>query len=169
VAVGEIGLDYYKSLSAKEKQKQAFLEFINFAKKLNLPLILHSRESHLDMLEILKAERVDFSKVVFHCFSGDQDFLNRCLDLGVMFSFTGNITYPKATRLRELISRIPLDKIMLETDSPYLAPQKFRGQRNEPAYVHFVAQELAIIKKKNIQEIADITTQNAKRFFKLEP
>lgn len=168
VAIGEVGLDYFKSQSAKDKQKEVFLEFIGLAKKLNLPLIIHCRDSQSDIYSILKDEFSDFRKIVFHCFSGPQDFLDKCLVLGAMFSFTANITYPKATILRELAKRLPLEKIMLETDSPYLAPQKFRGQRNEPSYVHYVAQELALLKNVSFQEIADITTQNAVKFFKLD-
>ena len=93
--------------------------------------------------------------------------MEKCLGLGAMFSFTANITYPKATKLKELIKEIPLENIMLETDAPYLTPQKFRGQRNEPSYVHFVAQELALLKNLPLQEISDTTTRNATRFFKL--
>lgn len=167
VAIGEVGLDYFKSRSAKNKQKEVFGEFISLAKKLKLPLIVHCRDSQEDIYSILKEEFNDFSKIVFHCFSGPQDFLEKCLDQGAMFSFTANITYPKASSLRELVKLIPMDKIMLETDAPYLAPQKFRGQRNEPSYVHFVAQELAALKNIPLQEVLDITTRNALRFFKL--
>ena len=167
VAVGEIGLDYYKSKSSRDKQKEVFLEFISLAKRLDLPLIIHCRDSQDDVYNILKKELNDFSRVVFHCFSGPQDFLDKCLDLEAMFSFTANITYPKATKLRELAKRIPLKKIMLETDAPYLAPQKFRGQRNEPSYVHFVAQELATLKDLTVEEISNVTTENAISFFKL--
>lgn len=167
VAVGEVGLDYCKSRSSKDKQKEVFLEFVGLAKRLDLPLIIHCRDSQEDVYSILKKELRDFSKVVFHCFSGPQDFLDKCLDLGAMFSFTANITYPKATKLRELAKRIPLEKIMLETDAPYLAPQKFRGQRNEPSYVHFVAQELASLKSLTLEEVSKATTENAISFFKL--
>ena len=168
VAIGEVGLDYYRNLSSRDKQKEAFREFFRLAKKLDLPLIVHCRESQTDIYSILKDEFSDFRKVVFHCFSGPEDFMDRCLELGAMFSFTANITYPKAMKLKILVRKIPLEKIMLETDSPYLAPQKFRGQRNEPSYVHFVAQELASIKNTTFEEIATTTTQNAKRFFKLD-
>lgn len=168
VAIGEVGLDYFKSLSSKDKQKKVFLEFIGLAKKLDLPLVIHCRESHSDIYGMLKNEFSDFKKIVFHCFSGPKDFLKRCLNLGAMFSFTANITYPTANKLRELAREIPLDKIMLETDSPYLAAQKFRGQRNEPSYIHFIAQELASIKNTTFEEIAAVTTKNAERFFKLD-
>lgn len=168
VAIGEVGLDYYRNLSSRDKQKEAFREFIRLAKKLNLPLIVHCRESQIDIYNMLKDEFSDFGRVVFHCFSGPEDFMDRCLELGAMFSFTANITYPQATKLKTLARKIPLEKIMIETDSPYLAPQKFRGQRNEPSYAHFVAGELASIKNTTFEEIATITAQNAKRFFKLD-
>ena len=168
VAIGEIGLDYYKSFSDKDKQKDVFIEFIRLSRSLDLPLIIHSRESHSDTYSILKDESKNFSKIVFHCFSGSDDFLDKCLDLEAMFSFTANITYPKANRLKEQVKRIPLQRIMLETDSPYLAPQKYRGQRNEPSYIHFIAEELASLKGMNFKDIAEITTQNAKMFFKLD-
>ncbi|MBL7197252.1 MAG: TatD family hydrolase [Candidatus Omnitrophica bacterium] len=167
VAIGEVGLDYFKSRSDRDKQKEVFLEFISLAKRLKLPLIIHCRDSQSDIYSILKDEFNDFRKIVFHCFSGPVDFLDKCLNLKAMFSFTANITYPKATKLKELAKRIPLDRIMIETDSPYLAPQKFRGQRNEPSYTHFVAQELASLRNISFQEIASITTQNAINFFNL--
>jgi len=167
VAIGEIGLDYYRNLSDKVNQKDVFREFIKLSKKLNLPLIIHCRESQADIYSILKDEFDNFKEIVFHCFSGPEDFLDKCLSQGAMFSFTANITYPKAVKLKELVKRIPLENIMLETDAPYLSPQKFRGRRNEPSYVHFVAQEIATLKDQALQEIASITTQNAKRFFKL--
>lgn len=167
LAIGEVGLDYFKSSSSKEEQKKVFLEFISLSKKLSLPLIIHCRESQTDIYNILKDEFSDFKKIVFHCFSGPRDFLDKCLQQGAMFSFTANITYPKATKLKDLVRDMPLDRIMLETDSPFLAPQKFRGQRNEPSYVHLVAQELALIKNTTFQDIADITTKSAKDFFGL--
>jgi TatD DNase family protein len=167
VAIGEVGLDYFKSRSGRNKQKEVFLEFIKASKIMDLPLIIHCRDSQSDIYSMLKNEFKDFSKIVFHCFSGPVDFLDKCLDLKAMFSFTANITYPKAGSIREMVKDLPLDRIMLETDSPYLAPQKFRGQRNEPSYVHSVAQELSLIKGLSFEQIADITTQNAIIFFKL--
>jgi TatD DNase family protein len=167
VAIGEVGLDYFKSRSPRGKQKDVFQEFIRLARKLNLPLIIHCRDSQEDTYSILKEAFADFKKIVFHCFSGPQDFLDKCLNLGAMFSFTANITYPKAVELKELVKAIPLKNIMLETDAPFLAPQKFRGQRNEPSYVHFVAQEIALLKNLSLEDIADKTTENAINFFKL--
>ncbi|MDD5292245.1 MAG: TatD family hydrolase [Candidatus Omnitrophica bacterium] len=167
VAIGEVGLDYYRNLSAKDIQKEIFRYFIGIAKKLNLVLIVHCRESEDDTYAILKDELTDFGKVVFHCFSGTQDFFDKCFGLGAMFSFTANITYPNAVKLKELVREIPLDRIMLETDSPYLPPQKYRGQRNEPSYVQLVAQEIALLKNTTFDEVSEVTTRNAERFFKL--
>ncbi|MFH1621513.1 MAG: TatD family hydrolase [Candidatus Omnitrophota bacterium] len=167
VAVGEVGLDYCKSRSGKVKQKEVFLKFIKLAKKLNLSLIIHCRESQNDIYSILKNEFSDFKKIVFHCFSGPVEFFEKCLDLGAMFSFTANVTFPKAIALKEIVKKVPLDKIMLETDAPYLAPQKFRGQRNEPSYVHLIAQEVARLKNLSFQDVSNFTTQNAISFFKL--
>ncbi len=167
LAIGEVGLDYFKSSSGKDKQRETFLYFIGLAKKLNLPLIIHCRDSQSDILSILKNQFKDFRKIVFHCFSGPEDFLDKCLDLGAMFSFTANITYPKAAKLKELVNLIALENIMLETDAPYLAPQKFRGQRNEPSYIHLIAQELALLKNKALIDVEAVTSQNAINFFKL--
>jgi len=167
VAIGEVGLDYYRNLSAKNSQKEIFRYFIGIARKLNLPLVVHCRESEDDTYGILKDELDDFSRVVFHCFSGTQDFFDKCFGLGAMFSFTANITYPNAVKLKDLVKEVPLDRIMLETDSPYLAPQKYRSQRNEPSYVYLVAQEIALLKNTAFDEISDVTTRNAERFFKL--
>jgi len=168
VAIGEVGLDYYKSLSERKTQQKVFLRFIEISQKLNLPLVVHSRESQDDVFSILRSELDSLSQVVFHCFSGPFDFLEKCLDLGAMFSFTANVTYPKASAIRDFVRRLPLRNIMLETDAPYLSPQKFRGQRNEPAYVNLVAQEVAEIKNCSIEEVASTTTSNAKRFFNLK-
>ncbi len=168
VAIGEVGLDYYKSMVDHKTQKNTFRAFITLAKQFDLPLIVHSRESHADTLAILKDEMDTFKRIVFHCFSGPFDFFNHCIARSAMFSFTANITYPKATMLRELVKKTPLENIMLETDAPYLAPQQHRGRRNEPAYIHFVAQEVAAIKQVSIEEVVSHTTRNAKRFFGLD-
>jgi len=168
VAIGEVGLDYYRNLSKKESQIKVFNEFIGLSKQLSLPLITHCRESENDIFDILNKEFKDFRNIVFHCFSGTRDFLEKCLSRDAMFSFTGNITYPKAVNLRSIIKMMPLEKIMLETDAPYLAPQKMRGKRNEPSYVHFVAQEISAIKGISFEEVAKQTSLNARIFFKLK-
>jgi len=166
VAVGEAGLDYYRNLSPAEAQKKTFRSLINLAKELNLPLIVHTRSAQEDTLRILKEELP--LKAVVHCFSGDADFLKECMDLGFFISFTCNITYEKAQGLRDIAKVAPLDRIMLETDAPYLPPQELRGKRNEPANVKILAGELSRIKGVDFSVLAEITTDNAVKFFNLK-
>jgi len=166
VAIGEIGLDYYKHYSGIENQKALFISLLKLAKELNLPLVIHNRQAQEDTLKILK-EAMPVRAVV-HCFSGDEVFLKECLKSGFFISFTCNITYRKAENLRALAEITPLDRLLLETDAPFLPPEGFRGKRNEPAYVRFLAQEIAIIKKISIEEVANVTTKNAKIFFNLK-
>jgi TatD DNase family protein len=165
VAIGETGLDYYRNLSSKENQRQAFLKQIALAKKLNLPLIIHCRQAEEETLEFLKGALP--LQAVVHCFSGNGDFLKECLDLGFFVSYTCNITYPKAQGLREVLKLTPLDRLMLETDAPYLSPDGFRGKRNEPTQVKLLAQAVSLILGISLAEIEDCTTRNAKGFFKL--
>ncbi len=165
VAIGETGLDYYRNLSSKENQRQAFAKQIALARDLNLPLVIHCRQAEEETLRILK-EALPL-RAVIHCFSGGQDFLEGCLASGFFISYTCNITYKKAEGLREMVKLTPLDRLMLETDAPYLSPEGFRGKRNEPAQVKLLAQEVGRIKGVGFEEIARQTTQNAKEFFKL--
>ena len=165
VAIGEIGLDYYRNFSKVENQKKLFLSLLRLAKDMDLPVIIHSRLAQQDTLRILK-EHLPLRAVV-HCFSGDDIFLKECLGLGFFVSFTCNITYKKADNLRGLVSKAPLERLFLETDCPFLPPEGFRGRRNEPVYVKFLAQEIASIKGVDIQEVARITSENAKFFFNI--
>ena len=165
VAIGEVGLDYFKHYSGQENQKKLFPAMIDLAKDLQLPLVIHSREAEDDTLAMLK-DKMPLRAVV-HCFSGDRDFLNSCLKLGFFISFTCNITYKKAGPLRELAALVPLERLMLETDAPFLSPEGFRGKRNAPWQVALLAEEFAKLRNKEVAEIAEITTQNAKAFFKL--
>jgi TatD DNase family protein len=165
VAIGEIGLDYYRNLSSQANQKKVFISLIGLAKQKNLPLVIHSRQASSDTLEILKGEAAN--KVIVHCFSADPDFLKDCLGLGYYVSFTANITYKKAQLLREIVRSAPLERICLETDAPYLSPEGFRGKRNEPWFVQIVAEEVARIKGISSEKVAQVTTENAKSFFNL--
>jgi len=165
VAIGETGLDYYRNLSSPDNQKQAFIKQIELAKNLKLPLVIHCRQAEKDTLQILK-EALPLRAVV-HCFSGDESFLRECLECGFFISFTCNITYKKAQGLRDMVSLTPLDRLMLETDAPYLSPEGFRGKRNEPLQIKLLAEEVSRIKGVSFEEIADRTTKNAKEFFKL--
>ena len=166
VAIGEIGLDYFKNFSKQENQRPLFIRLLGLAEELNLPVVLHNREAEVDTLRMVK-EAMPIRAVV-HCFSGDEKFLKDCLDLGFYISFTCNITYKKAEKLRALVGITPLDRLMLETDAPYLSPEGLRGKRNEPVNVTILAQEIAKIKGISIEEISAATTENAKQFFKLK-
>lgn len=166
VAIGETGLDYFRNLSSQEDQKQAFKKLIELAKSLDLPLVVHTRQAEEETLRILKYAMP--IKAVVHCFSGDESFLKECLMLGFFISFTCNITYKKAQGLREMVKLTPLDKLMLETDAPYLSPEGFRGKRNEPLQIKLLAEAVSQIKGVSFEEIADKTTNNAKGFFKLK-
>ncbi len=166
VAIGEIGLDYYRNYSNPQNQKRLFIALIKLAKDLNLPLVLHSRQAEEETLNIIK--KFAPQKAVVHCFSGGENFLKQCLDLGLFISFTCSITYKKADNLRDVVKLAPLERIMLETDCPYLSPEGFRGRRNEPSQIKLLANEIAKIKTLSIEEISKITTNNAIDFFGLK-
>ncbi|MEK7558070.1 MAG: TatD family hydrolase [Patescibacteria group bacterium] len=179
VAVGEIGLDYYhvnttiESLVQKQKQKEVFLKQLKLANNLKLPVIIHCRQAHDDMLEILKGFRKDHKESlpkdkawgVIHCFSGDEELAWQYFNLGLNISFTGLITF--SAEWDDLIRKVPIDKIMIETDCPYMAPEPFRGQRNEPFLVKYVAIRIAEIKNLSLEKVAEITTNNAKTLFNI--
>lgn len=166
VGIGEIGLDYYKGYSRKENQQPLFLSLLEVAKENGLAAIIHTRDAQADTLKMLQ----DFLplKAVVHCFSGDSIFLRKCLESGFMVSFTCNITYKKAENLRDLIKEVPLERLMLETDAPFLSPEGLRGRRNEPASVKNLAEEIARIRGAQVEQIAEATTQNAVAFFGLK-
>ncbi len=165
VAIGEIGLDYFKSQGSPELQKKVFTRMIQIAKSQGLPVIVHSRNAFDDTYEILRAESGGALRGVMHCFSYDQTALKKLLDIGFLVSFTCNLTFKNASALLDVAAFAPLEGIMLETDSPYLAPQSRRGQRNEPSFLPELVSFLA--EKKNIlpQKLAEETTKNSIRFF----
>ncbi|MFN8673284.1 MAG: TatD family hydrolase [Candidatus Sericytochromatia bacterium] len=166
-AIGEIGLDYYWDTTPKEKQHEVFKIQIELAKELNLPLIIHTRDSLEDTIELLEENEANKVGGVFHCFSGDLAFAERCLRLGFYISFAGNITFKNANNLREVAKNIPLDKILIETDSPYLTPMPDRGKRNDPSYVIKVANQIAELKGLTVEEVAKQTFINAEKLFKI--
>ncbi|MDP1852746.1 MAG: TatD family hydrolase [Candidatus Omnitrophota bacterium] len=168
IAIGEVGLDFYRNLSEESVQEEVFRKFIGLAKERNLPLIFHCREAKADFLRILKEESFPQMRGVMHCFSGDKDFLRECLDLGLYVSFTCNVTYKKADNLCQVLKLVPQDKLMLETDAPYLSPEGFRGKRNEPYQVKLLAETIAKIRSVTFGEIAEATTVNAKKLFGLD-
>jgi len=163
VAIGEIGLDYFKNYSQPQNQLSVFQQLLKLAKDFNLPLVIHTRSAQADTLKILK-EAMPVRGVV-HCFSGDKVFLKECLELGFLISFTCNITYKKAEDLREIARQTPLERLLLETDAPYLSPEGFRGKRNEPAHVRLLAELVANLKGLKLEEVARVTTENARAFF----
>lgn len=165
VAVGEIGLDYYKDLSPRDKQKTLFEKQIELSMKYQKPLIIHCREANQDTYEILSHYKP--TKAVFHCFAGNKDFAKKVFDLGYLISFTGNITFPKSFKAQEVIQYASLNRIMVETDCPFMAPVPHRGTTNEPSYVKYVAEKIAELKQITFTEVSETTTKNAKEFFKL--
>lgn len=168
VAIGETGLDYFENNVPKDTQKQLFIRHINLAGELNLPLIIHVRDAYDDALEILRKEKTLPIKGVFHCFGESIEYAKKILDLNYYISFTGIITFKNAHNVRETAKYVPLDFIMLETDCPYLAPQIYRGKRNESAYLKFIAEKLAEIKGISFEEVCEGTTKNAIRLFNLK-
>jgi len=168
VAYGEIGLDYHYNHSSPKDQRERFREQIQLARELNLPVIIHTREAQDDTMTILKEEKASEIGGVFHCFSGDAWLAKDALDLGFHLSFSGILTFQNATMLRDIAKNTPLDRVLIETDCPYLTPVPHRGKRNEPAYVTHVAKQLAAIHPElSLEQIGQRTTENAKRLFKI--
>ena len=168
VAYGEIGLDYHYDHSPREVQRERFREQIRVARELNLPLIIHTREAQNDTVTILREEGAADAGGVFHCFSGDAWLARDALDLGFYLSFSGVLTFKNATMLRDIAKTVPLDRLMVETDCPYLAPVPCRGKRNEPAYVQYVAEILAEVRGNgSFESLARATVENTKRLFRI--
>ena len=165
VALGEIGLDYYRDRSPRETQRTAFRQQIRLARKVGKPIIVHDRDAHDEVIQIMKEENAAEVGGVLHCFSGDLKMAKQCLELGFYISFTGTITYPKNETIRNIIAEIPIDRMLIETDCPYLSPQKFRGKRNEPAHVRYTAERLAEIKGLTIEDVARVTSRNCHDLF----
>jgi TatD DNase family protein len=167
VAIGETGLDYFYMNSEKEIQINSFSEQIRLGKKHDLPIIIHVRDAHEDMIEILSKESMPDTPGVIHCFTGDYDTAKKYLDLGFYISFSGIVTYKRSEELREAAKKIPKDKILIETDSPYLAPVPHRGKPNEPSYVKHVAETISDVRGISFDEIAEITKANAEKLFRI--
>jgi len=168
IAWGEIGLDYHYDFSPRDIQQSVFRNQLALAAQAKLPVIIHCREAWSDCLAILEQDwRATGLGGVFHCFSGTLEEARKGIAMGFLVSFAGNSTYPKAQNLREVAREIPLDRLLIETDAPYLAPQAYRGKRNEPAYVAEVARTLAGVRDLAADELAAATAQNFRRFFRL--
>ncbi len=171
VAIGEIGLDYYRDLSPRAAQREAFAVQLAMALELQLPVIVHSRDAHDDTLAILCAAAREWSvalRGVMHCFSGDVGWAQRVVELGFHIGIAGPVTYPRATALAEVVRQAPLERLLVETDSPYLAPQTWRGRRNEPAFVRMVAERVAELRGLSLEEVGCATSANARTLFGLE-
>lgn len=165
-AIGEIGLDYYWDKSFNDIQKEVFIKQIKLANRLNLPIVVHDREAHKDAFDILK-EYNKSSNVLFHCFSGSVEFMRECVKQGWNIAIGGVVTFKNAVKLKDVAKEVPLDRLVLETDAPYLTPVPYRGKPNKPAYVRFVAEEIAKIRNMPLEELIDITTTNAERLFEI--
>jgi len=165
IAVGEIGLDYAKEYSPRAQQQEHFLRQLALAKELKLPVVIHSRDASPDIMDLLKQELPE--KFVFHCYAGSVEEAREILDLGGYISITGIVTFPKAENIRRIVRFVPLNRLMVETDCPFLTPVPHRGKRNEPAFVKFVAEAVAQIKGISLEECARQTTENARLFFRL--
>jgi TatD DNase family protein len=168
VAVGETGLDYYYDHSPHDVQRRVFTQFIHMAREARLPLVVHERDAAAEAAELLRQEGDGELRGVIHCFTGDYKAASTYLNLGFYLSFTGIITFKNAAALREVLRKVPLERMLVETDSPYLTPVPHRGKRNEPAYVRFVAETIARIKNISLAQVAETTTQNVRSLFKLE-
>lgn len=167
VALGEMGLDYYRNLSPREQQQDVFRRQIALARELKMPIIVHDRNAHEDVLSILQSEKAREVGGVIHCFSGDWKMARQCMDMGFFLSLAGPVTFKNAGHTAEMARLIPLNRLLIETDSPYLSPEPFRGKRNEPAHVRLVAAKIAALRKIDLQELGNITTSNALRLFGL--
>ena len=165
IGIGETGLDFYYNHSDKIDQIKSFEEHIKAAKILNIPLIIHSRNAENETFEILSEYKKDKLKILMHCYTGSKKFAEKLLDLNAFFSASGIITFKNSQELQETFSFIPLEKLLIETDSPFLAPEPNRGKKNEPSFVKFTANKLASIKKIPITDLIETTTKNFNRLF----
>jgi TatD DNase family protein len=169
VAIGEIGFDFYRNLSPRESQLEVFQKQLDLASNLSLPVVIHCRQAHIEVYDILSAwvKAADSKRGVIHCFSGDMEIARRYIELGFYISLAGSVTYPSAGELVEVAREVPLDRLLLETDAPFLAPQAHRGKRNEPAYVALTAQKVADIRQVPVETVAEAAARNTIKLFRL--
>jgi len=168
VALGETGLDYHWDKSPKDVQAEVFRQQIQLAKKLKLPIIIHNREATEDVIQILQEEGAADVGGIMHCYSDSIDYVQTCLDMNFYISLGGPVTFKNAQDPKEVAKIVPKDRLLIETDAPYLAPHPYRGKRNEPAYVRLVAEEIAALRGTTLQEIGEQTTKNAQKVFQLK-
>lgn len=167
-AIGEIGLDYFYDLSPRDTQKKWFAAQVDIARELNMPVIIHDRDAHKDTMDILRDHNVKETGGVFHCYAGSVEMAKEILDWGMYIAFGGSLTFKKSVRPAEVAEYVPLERIVIETDCPYLTPEPHRGKRNSSLYIHYVAEKLAQIKGVSVDEIERATFENAKRCFGIE-
>ena len=168
VALGEIGLDYYWDKTQTERQKEIFEKQILIAKNAEKPVLVHDREAHLDTFEILKKTKANDVGVVMHCFSGSPEFAIECIKEGFYIALGGVVTFKNAKKVKEVAKIVPLNRLLLETDAPYMTPVPYRGKENQPAYVKFVAEEIAKLRNISFEEVAEATSENATKLFNLK-
>lgn len=165
VAIGEMGLDYHWDKSPKDIQKEVFRKQIQLAKRVKLPIVIHNRDATADVVEILREEDAKEVGGIMHCFTGSLEVAKECMEMNFYISFGGPVTFKNAKKPKEVVKEIPLDRLLIETDCPYLTPHPYRGKRNEPSYVRFVAEEIAGLRGMTLEEVAEKTTANAKKLF----
>ncbi len=168
VAMGEIGLDYYRDYQPRDIQKRCFIEQMEIASELNKPVVFHVRQAFDDFLEIVKPFSKQIRTGIVHCFSGDWQIAKLCLEMGFFISVPGVVTFSKASTLQNVVKKVPLDSLLVETDAPFLAPEPYRGKPNEPSYVWYTAKKIAELRDMDMEEIGAITTRNAIRAFDLD-
>ncbi len=161
VAIGEIGLDFFRNLSPPAAQERVFRRLLELARRLGKPVVIHCREAHADVLRIIEEDGAGSIRGIMHCFSGDTDIARRCLDLGLLISLAGPVTYPNARALPEVARLVPGDRLVIETDCPFLPPQGYRGKRNEPAYLALTAARVAELRREALEPLAARLTANA--------
>lgn len=166
VAIGEIGLDYYYDLSPREVQRSVFIRQLDVARQTDKPFIIHDRDAHGEVLDILKKEAKGLMGVL-HCFSGSLEMAKEIIKMGWYISIAGPVTFKNAAKLPEIVAQVPLDRLLVETDSPYLTPHPYRGKRNEPAYVRLVAEQVAGLRGMELAALATATRENVKNLFKI--
>ena len=165
VALGEMGLDYYWDKSPKDIQKEVFRKQISLAKKVSLPIIIHNREATADIVQILQEENASEVGGIMHCYSGSIEVAEQCMDMNFYISFGGPVTFKNAKKPKEVAAVVPIEKLLIETDCPYLTPHPYRGKRNEPSYVKYIAEQIAQLKGLTVEEVAQKTSENAKKLF----
>lgn len=167
VAIGEIGLDFFRDRSPRDVQEDVFRRFIRIARELSLPVVVHDRDAHERVMAVLREEKAAEVGGVLHCFSGDRDMARECVEMGFFISIPGTVTFPSNEALREVVRSVKIENLLLETDSPYLAPVPYRGKRNEPAHVRKTAEKVAELKGLTVEDVGRITTLNARRLFRI--